>query len=124
MQEIRVEDMKEKDTYGVLFREKLQAEWLGFLRRMLKRSKEDLINDAYRISTYRNIYQAMTEQSHFMDGTQLKALLVFPGLLGYLFGRWLKEEDSGEEELEKCLKTAVMELEQAHTGHWEKGGAA
>lgn len=124
MQEIRVEDMKEKDTYGVLLREKLQAEWMGFLRRMLKRSKEDLINDAYRISTYRNIYQAMTEQSHFMDGTQLKALLVFPGLLGYLFGRWLKQEDSGEEELECCLKTAVMELEQAHTGHWEKGGAA
>lgn len=124
MQEIRVEDMKEKDTYGVLLREKLQAEWMGFLRRMLKRSKEDLINDAYRISTYRNIYQAMTEQSHFMDGTQLKALLVFPGLLGYLFGRWLKQEDSGEEELECCLKTAVMELEQTHTGHWEKGGAA
>ncbi len=58
----------------------------------------------------------MIEQSHFMDGTQLKALIVFPGLLGYLFGRWLKQEDSGEEELELCLKTAVMELEQAHTG--------
>lgn len=124
MQEIRLKETTEQEIYGILFREKLQAEWLGFLRRMLKRSKEDLINDAYRISTYRNIYQSMTEQSHFMDGTQLKALIVFPGLLGYLFGRWLKQEDSGEEELELCLKTAVMELEQAHTGHWEKGGAA
>ncbi len=47
MQEIRLKETTEQEIYGILFREKLQAEWLGFLRRMLKRSKEDLINDAY-----------------------------------------------------------------------------
>ena len=39
MQEIRLKETKEQDTYGILFREKLQAEWLGFLRRMLKGAK-------------------------------------------------------------------------------------
>ncbi len=124
MQEIRLKDTKEQDTYGILFREKLQAEWMGFLRRMLKKSKEELIQNAYRICTCRTIYQIMTDQSYFMDEAQLRKLIVFPGLLGYLFSRWIKQEDSSEEELEECLKSVVMELEKEHTGIRENDGAA
>ena len=124
MQEIRVEDMKEKDTYGVLFREKLQAEWMGFLRRMLKKSKEDLIQNADKICTYRKIYQIMSDESHFMDAAQLNALIVFPGVLGYLFCRWLRQEDAEDEALENCLRSVVLELEKEHSGLQEKGGAA
>ena len=121
MQEIRV---KETEIYGILFREKLQAEWMGFLRRMLKKSKEDLIREAYKICTYRQIYQILSGESQWMTDTQLRKLIIFPGLLGYLFGRWLKQEDSSEEELEACLKAAVMELEQEHKGRLENGSAA
>ena len=124
MQEIRLKETTEQDIYGILFREKLQAEWMGFLRRMLKKSKEDLIQNAYKICTYRKIYQIMSDESHFMDTAQLKALIVFPGILCYLFCRWLRQEDAEDEALENCLRSVVLELEKEHSGLQEKGGAA
>ena len=91
------------EPYVSLFRQKLEGEYQKFVDRMLKKDKMEIIQSSYKIESYDNIFWILWEKSWSMSEAQLKALLIFPGVLSYFFCRWLKEEDSMYEELEASV---------------------
>lgn len=97
-----------------LFCIKIGLENSRFKRRMLKQSAEVLFERVYQIDTMLNIYELLMEMSQKIELEVLKTLLVFPNLLAFLYDRWLKEEDSHMEELQRSLEKNVWELQEQY----------
>ncbi len=97
-----------------LFCIKIGLENARFKERMLKQSAEVLFERAYQIDTMINLYELLMEMSQKMELEVLKTLLVFPNLLAFLYDRWLKEEDSHMEELQRSLEKNVWELQEQY----------
>mgnify|MGYP003374684161 FL=1 len=97
-----------------LFCLKIGLENARFKQRMLKQSAEVLFERAYQIDTMLNLYELLMEMSQKMELEVLKTLLVFPNLLAFLYGRWIKEEDSHMEELQCSIEKNVEELQEKY----------
>ena len=97
-----------------LFCSKIGLENARFKERMLKQSAEVLFERAYQIDTMINLYELLMEMSQKMELEVLKTLLVFPNLLAFLYDRWLKEEDSHMEELQRSLEKNVWDLQEQY----------
>lgn len=99
---------------------KVNVEYQRFKKEQLKLSVEQVYGNAYRIQSYMCIYESMLEISQNLPEDVLVSLITFPELLAYLFERWLKVEDSSDEELNEYLQYEISEIHK----EMEIGGVA
>lgn len=97
-----------------LFSGKISLELERFKDRMLKQEPEVIYQNAYRIDCMVCIYEVLADMGQKISEDALKALLMFPNLLAFLYAGWLKQEDSHEEELNHCMSDAVLALQNVY----------
>ena len=93
---------------------KLSGELKIFKYRILRMRNEEIYKAAYEIDSTICIYELLMEMSAKISDEALKAGIAFPAVLSFLYGRWLKYEDSHTEELQDCLE---KELKRIHDSH-------
>ncbi len=105
---------------------KISGELKLFKFRILKMKKKEIFQAAYQIDTVICIYELLTEMSICMSVEALKAGITFPGILMFLYERWLSYEDTHMEDIQYCLNEEVKKiLEDYGEKKWkEKGSAA
>lgn len=105
---------------------KISGELKLFKFRILKMKKKEIFQAAYQIDTIICIYELLTEMSICMSEKALKAGITFPGILMFLYERWLSYEDTHMEDIQYCLNEEVKKiLEDYGEKKWkEKGSAA
>lgn len=109
----------------VLFCLKINREYRQYKDAMLDREPEEIWNSAYEIDNHINLYELLLEMSQNLGEDALIRLIAFPGLLAFLYARWLKWTDSYTQELEECLKSAISEIfEMDDTKENRKGNDA
>lgn len=104
----------EREILQNLFCEKIALELEKFKKRMLKKGPEEILNSAYQIDSFINIYEMLLEMSQEISETALKSMLVFPNLLAHFYAEWLKFEDSYREELYVCMLRLMTALVDAY----------
>lgn len=101
----------EKSEVGALFCEKIGLEIGRFRKRMLGKGPEEIYGRAYQIDCMVCIYEQLLEISGELKEEELKRLLVFPDILSFLYGRWLRQEDSFSEELQNCINDEIQGIQ-------------
>lgn len=104
----------EKEELQELFCIKIGLEKERFKRRMLKQEPEEIFASAYQIDTLISIYELLLEMSHEIGKETLKKLIIFPNLLAFLYGGWLKKEDAREEELQHAISELISGFMQTN----------
>lgn len=97
-----------------LFCTKIGLEISRFKRKMLKQKQEVIFERVCQIDSMLSIYELLMEMSQKMEKEKLKKLIVFPDLLAFLYGRWLKTEDSHMQELQDTLTQVVTEIQETY----------
>lgn len=111
-----------RDELQSLFCLKINVEYQKFKKEQLELSVEEIYGNAYSIQFYMCIYESLLELSQKLSEDVLATLVTFPNLLTYLFERWLKVEDSLDEELNDFLEYKIIELHKENVV--EKGEQA
>lgn len=104
----------ERKELESLFCEKIGMELERFKSRILRLGTDEIYGRAYQIDCMVTIYELLLEMCGEIEVSTLKVLVPFPGLLSYLYGRWMKEEDSRQEELKSCLEGAMLAMCRAY----------
>lgn len=91
---------------------KISGELKLFKYRILQKEKEDIYGLAYRINTIICIYEALMEMCEKLETHMLQRCIEIPGLLTYLYGKWLKDPDSHNKELEYSIMNAICDMQQ------------
>lgn len=104
----------EKSELGALFCEKISLEIGRFRKRMLGRGPEEIYGRAYQSDYMVCIYEQLLEMSGELEEEELKRLLVFPDILAFLYGRWLRQEDFFAVELQGSLKKEIQEIQKKY----------
>lgn len=99
-----------KEELQSLFCLKINVEYQKFKKEQLELQAEEIYLNAYRIQYMMCLYEALLELSQNLSEDILATLVTFPGLLTYLFERWLKVEDSLDEELNNFLEYKISEI--------------
>lgn len=90
-----------------LFCLKINREYQQFKKNQLKLSAEDIYMNAYEIQCYMSLYESMLEMSQDFTENELISLVTFPEVLAFLYGEWLRVEDSSQKELDDYLKNQI-----------------
>lgn len=104
----------EKEELETMFCEKIGLEISKFKKRILERTPKEIYKRAYQIDCMVCIYEQLLELSVEMESEVLKRLVVVPDILSFLYGRWLKQEDSFSEELQWCLKKEIRAIQEKY----------
>lgn len=104
----------EKEELEALFCEKIGLEMGKFKRRILEKASKEIYDRAYQIDCMVCIYEQLLELSSEMETEELKRMVVVPDILSFLYGRWMKQEDSFSEELQWCLKREIREIKEKY----------
>ena len=86
-----------------IFCRKLGRELDQFKQQMMEKDKGEIYCSAYQIDSMICIYEALIELSGRIAEETLEAVTAFPGLLGFLYDRWMNYEDSHMEDIAYCL---------------------
>ena len=86
-----------------IFCRKLGRELDQFKQQMMEKDKEEIYCSAYQIDSVICIYEALIELSGRIAEEILEAVTALPGLLGFLYNRWMNYEDSHMEDIAYCL---------------------
>lgn len=89
---------------------KINLEYGRFRAEIFEKAKEEMFGRSYEITCIIIIYEILMELSQEFGTEQIKMLLFFPELLTFLYGKWLKQEDSYEEELKSCIEQQILEI--------------
>lgn len=89
---------------------KINVEYKRFKKAQLNLSGENIYGNAYQIHSYMCIYENLLEMIQKLSENVLVSLITFPELLDYLYERWLKVEDSSDEELNYYLQDEISEI--------------
>lgn len=100
----------EREELERIFCWKASAELRAFQYSILQKEKEEIYSAAYQIDTMINLYELLVETSVAMEEETLTAAITFPGLLDFLYYRWLGYEDSHMEELQGCIKKELSAI--------------
>ena len=92
----------DKEILQKMFCNKINTEIEVFKYRMKKRTPEQIISKAYKITCMLDIYEDMVMMSRELDAEALRRLLAIPKLLDFLFDKWMHVEDSFLEDLHRC----------------------
>lgn len=90
----------ERKELEQIFCWKAGAELRAFQYSILQKEKEEIYGAAYQIDTMINLYELLVEMSGTIEDETLSAVITVPGLLDFLYHRWLGYEDSHMEELQ------------------------
>ena len=112
----------DRERLETLLQMKLKAELDRFREQMLRKSQEESYNSAYEIESVTQIYRVLCVDTKNTGAESLEALLVFPELLLFLYGRWLKYEDSQMEDMNDCLNRELADVIRLY--RMEKEGRA
>ena len=82
---------------------KITAELKGFKYRVMQMEKEKIFGLAYQIDSMVRIYEALMEMSRELGEEQLENCMYFPGLLAFLYEKWLQTPDTKSRELEQFI---------------------
>ena len=93
----------ERKELEQIFCWKASAELRAFQYSILQKEKEEIYGAAYQIDTMINLYELLVEMSGTMEEETLSAAVTVPGLLDFLYHRWLGYEDSYREELQSYI---------------------
>lgn len=104
----------EEEELRELFCAKITLEIRRFKQNIVQNDSEEVYAGAYQIDCMINIYELLLDMSRKTGEKTLKILLVFPSLLAFLYGRWLHTEDAHTEELQKCIRQCISEMEQKY----------
>lgn len=104
----------EKEELEAMFCEKIGLEIGKFKKRMLEKEPKEIYGRAYQIDCMVCIYEQLLELSGEMEAGVLKRLLVIPDTIGFLYGRWMRQDDSFSEELQKCIKDEIQGIQEKY----------
>ena len=96
---------------------KISGELKLFKFRILKMKKKDIFQAAYQIDTVICIYELLIETSTCMSEEALQAGISFPGILMFLYERWMSYKDNRMEDIQCCLNE---EMTRIFEGYGEK----
>lgn len=102
----------EREKLESFFCMKISEELNAFQKQMLQKSRREIYAHAYEIDIMINLYKFLCMEAVKLEEEALEVLLVFPGLLFFLYDRWLEYEDTYAEELYACLKQELSEVIQ------------
>lgn len=112
----------ERKELEQIFCWKACAELRAFQYSILQKEKEEIYGAAYQIDSMISLYELLLEMSGTMEEETLSAAIACPGLLDFLYNRWLKYEDSHMEELQACIKQELAVIgNKNRTKGWNKG---
>lgn len=97
-----------------LFCAKIGLEICRFKKTIIEQNTEVVYGSAFCIDCMITIYELLLELSQKQGEQTLKKLLVFPSLLTFLYGEWMKVDDSHMEELQNCLENTIKKMEQRY----------
>lgn len=100
----------EREELQELFCVKIGLENERFKQRMLKQKAEEIFARAYQIDIIISTYELLLEISREIGEETLKNLIVFPNLLAFLYGGWLKKEDTHTEELKNSIMQMIFDF--------------
>ena len=104
---------------------KISSELKLFKYRILKKKKEEIFQSAYQIDSMVCIYELLVEMSGRISEEALKAGIAFPGILSFLYDRWLDCEDSYTEDMQHCVGEEFMRMQEHYRRKKsEEGGQA
>lgn len=104
------ENRMERELLERLYCEKLNRELGAYKASMLEREKEEIYAAAYEIDSVISIYEFLMETAEGRERRFLEAMIVFPGLLLFLYQQWLGYEDSHTEELTGCMEQELLKI--------------
>ncbi len=91
--------MDEKELRELL-RERLHMELQLFKDSLLRKEKEDIFRDSYKIEIYVNLYEIFAAHTDSLTADMIRRLLhLNVGILETVYQEWLGREDSFFEEL-------------------------
>ena len=97
-----------------LYCEKLSRELAAYKASILEMDKEEIYGAAYEIDCVISIYETLIETAESRAEDFLESVIVFPGLLLFLYHEWLKYEDAHMEELSCCLNKELIKLSEEY----------
>lgn len=87
-----------------LFKQKLELEYKRYYGRMLAKDKKYLLENAGKVYMMESLYKSAVEQCGGWTEEEIQMLLIFPGLLEYLFRKWKKAESALPVEIGRCIR--------------------
>lgn len=104
--------MKERIRVQKTFCWKISSELTLFKNNVMQKPKEEIYGLAYRIDCIITIYEILMELSETLPTEELNRCIATPGLLTYLYGKWLKEYDSRNSDVESAIRYAIGKIEK------------
>lgn len=95
------------------FCKKIYDEFQQFRVSMLRKSKDDIFGEAYKIDVFVNLYEILMEKSEVLSDAILRNLLCISGILEILYECWLKKEDSCFSELLQHVEDEIEKRKAA-----------
>lgn len=89
---------------------KLTGELALFRYGILQEEKEAIYQAAFQIDSMVNIYGLLMEMSGRLSKETLEAAVMFPDILTFLYGEWLRYEDSYTADIQYCLERELAEI--------------
>lgn len=97
-----------KEQLAIYFTKRLYTELMLFQAAMLKKEKEEIYAEAYKIEAYASLYEILVEQAGRMTKKLLDKLVYLQyGILETFYQGWLKWEDSSYAELKEYVKYEI-----------------
>lgn len=94
-----------------IFRIRLCREFLQFKESMLAKDKGELFDSCSKIDIYRDIYEITQALAVMLPEEHLKALYEKSDILGWLYGGWIKEDDSYFQEIKQYVCNMILQTE-------------
>ena len=97
-----------KEQLANLFTKRLHAELMLFQAAMLRKEKEEIYAEAYKIEAYASLYEILIEQAGRMTKKLLDKLVYLQyGILETFYQGWLKWEDSSYVEMKEYVEDEI-----------------
>lgn len=95
-----------------LVRLKISLEYDEFRMDLLKKEPEEIINLAYKICSFENMFDFLVAILENAGEEDVIKILMFPNLMEYLYSEWISYEDSSAEDWEGFLRLQISELDK------------
>jgi len=107
--------MGEKELRELL-RERLHMELQLFKDTLLRKEKEDILKDSYKIEIYVNLYEIFAVHTDNLPDDVIRGLLYLrSGILEAVYQEWLGREDSFFEELRVYACSEIENIAETYS---------
>lgn len=113
-----------REDLEVLFCFKIGKELEQFKGEIEKMDLDEILARAYQVDAIITIYELLLEMSRQLGKEILETVILYPNLLAFLYGEWMKEEDSHMQELQESLCRSLGEIQNDQAGDKKEDHAA